>query len=171
MTELVTFVVLTALLLVFTLQRPFRHRFYRFFVFESVIGLVLRGARVWFLDPFSLFQIFSWLFLGGSIFLAVHAVRLLKVVGAPDGDIENTTRLVSQGAYRYIRHPLYSSLLLLGVGAFLKQLDLVNVVVLGALVVFVVATASVEEQENLERFGQAYRCYMDKTKRFIPAIY
>ena len=41
---------------------------------------------------------------------------IVNTVGAPKEDIENTSRLVSVGAYRYMRHPLYCTLLLGGVG-------------------------------------------------------
>ena len=171
MIECAVFILLSGLLLLFTLKRPYHHRFYRFFAFECVLGLVLRQAEHWFVNPVSPIQTISWLFLAASIFLAMHAIRQLKVLGAPVEDIEDTTRLVTQGAYRFIRHPLYGSLLLLGVGAVLKHIDIVSFLLLCVLAGFITATARVEEKENLVRFGDAYRRYMRQTKMLIPFIF
>jgi protein-S-isoprenylcysteine O-methyltransferase Ste14 len=171
MIEFSAFILLTIILLIITLKRPYRHRFFRFFAFVSLLGLILRQARAWFSDPFSFTQILSWIFLAGSAALAVHALRLLHAFGDPAGDIENTTVLVKRGAYRYIRHPLYASLLLLGVGAFLKRPDGVSLLIFIALAGFVVLTAWIEEKETLVRFGGAYERYIAETKMFIPYIY
>jgi len=164
------FVFLSVLLLAFTLSRPHRHRFYRFFAFECLLGLVILNAESWFKRPFSLLQLVSWVFLVSSLILALHGFRLLRKLGAPDDDIEDTTRLVTVGAYRYIRHPLYASLNLLGAGAFLKRPAFIGFLLLLALLVFLFATARMEEQGNLRRFGDAYRQYMEKTKMFIPFL-
>lgn len=171
MYEFTAFILLSAILLVLTLKRPYRHRFYRYFAFVSVLGLLLRQTSVWFLDPFSTTQILSWILLAGSTALSFQSLRLLNAFGQPAGDIENTTRLVRRGAYRYIRHPLYDSLLLMGVGATLKRVDIVSLLILSALAVSVFLTAQVEEKENLVRFGEAYHRYRSETKMFIPYIY
>lgn len=171
MIRLGVFTILSILLLAFTLSRPHRHRFYRFFAFESLLGLVLLNTDTWFRDPFSSIHLFSWIFLASSLVLAIHGFRLLHIAGAPEGDIEDTTQLVTTGAYRYIRHPLYCSLLLGGVGAFLKDPSLLGLLLLIILLVFVYATARVEERDNLERFGSAYRLYMEKTKMYIPFLF
>jgi len=77
------------------------HGFYRFFAFESILILILLNAEHWFSEPFAPRQILSWVLLTGSLFLAVHGFRLLRVVGQPEGQIEDTTRLVTVGAYKY----------------------------------------------------------------------
>ena len=118
----VLFLVLSLLLLFFTLRRPHRHRFFRFFAFESLLGLVIVNADAWFRNPGSPLQLISWFLLISSFLLAWHGFRMLRIFGRPDDDLENTTQLVNAGAYQLIRYPLYSSLLLLGSGAFLNLL-------------------------------------------------
>ncbi|MEJ2550794.1 MAG: methyltransferase [Anaerolineales bacterium] len=171
MTYFILFIVLSISLLIFTLRRPHRHRFLRYFAFECTLGLVVLNADSWFLDPMSPLQIVSWLLLTGSLLLALHGFHMLRSLGAPEEDLENTTKLVTTGAYRFIRHPLYASLLLLGLGAFLKSPSGFGFLILALLVVFMYATAWVEEADNLERFGQPYADYMETTKRFIPFIF
>jgi protein-S-isoprenylcysteine O-methyltransferase Ste14 len=161
----------TTLLLGFTLIRPHPYRFSRFLAFESIISLVFLNARVWFMNPFSLLQVLSWISLLGSIALVVHGFFLLKTQGEPEGDFEDTTRLITSGAYQYIRHPLYASLLLLGVGVFLKNPSWIGAALLTTTLLGAVLTARIEEDHNLERFGDEYREYMEKTSIFIPLIY
>jgi len=147
------------------------HGFYRFFAFESILILILLNAGHWFSAPFAPHQIVSWVLLIGSLFLVLHGFYLLRVVGQPEGQIEDTTRLVTVGAYRYIRHPLYSSLLLLGWGAFFKAPSLTGLLLAGVATASLVATARVEEAENRQKFGEAYAAYMKTTKRFIPFLF
>jgi protein-S-isoprenylcysteine O-methyltransferase Ste14 len=95
---------------------------------------------------------------------------ILKTSGSPKKDIEDTTELVVVGAYKYIRHPLYCSLFLAGIGAFLKDPNIYGLFILLILFIFVFLTAKVEERDNLLKFGSAYREYMEKTKMFIPFV-
>jgi protein-S-isoprenylcysteine O-methyltransferase Ste14 len=147
------------------------HGFYRFFAFEVILGLILLNVGHWFTDPFAVHQIASWLLLSLSLFLAVHGFYLLAVAGKPKGHIEQTTTLVKVGAYKYIRHPLYSSLLLLAWGVFLKDSSLLGGVVALVASAGLVATARVEEAENLQRFGEDYAAYMKTTKMFLPFLF
>ena len=82
----------------------------------------------WFVAPLSGHQILSWILLTLSAVLAAHTLWLLHTIGKPDSrrtdasliGIERTTELVTIGAYRYIRHPAYGSLLYLTWGVFFK---------------------------------------------------
>ena len=163
--------IITILLLLFTLIRPHPYRFSRFLAFESLLGLIFLNGEFWFLNPLSAIQIISWIFLASSIFLAAHGFSLIKTKGNPAGDFEDTTSLITTGAYRFIRHPLYGSLLLFGVGGFLKNPSILGAGLMGTLILGVVLTVRIEEKHNLERFGEEYRVYSEKTKRLIPLIY
>ena len=164
--------------------RPLRdwrsHGFYRFFAFELLSALILLNVPMWFRDPFSARQLVSWLLGAVSIGLAIEGFRLLRAIGRPapaaarssNLPFENTTTLVTAGAYRFIRHPLYASLLALVWCAYLK-----NPLAGGSIVLalsasgFLVATAVAEERENLESFGAAYAGYMKRTRRFVPFLF
>jgi protein-S-isoprenylcysteine O-methyltransferase Ste14 len=101
----------------------------------------------------------------------IEGIRLLRKVGKPTDELEDTTVLVEVGAYKYIRHPLYASLLLLGLGAFLKAPSLLAGALTVAASAFLVATAKVEEKLNLEKFGSQYADYMKRTKMFVPYLF
>lgn len=160
--------------------RSFRsHGFSRFFAWEAILVLFLINVDVWFYEPFSFHQITSWLCLIISTFLVIHSTWLLHVLGKPDKNrndsslfrIEKTTVIVKEGVYKYIRHPIYSSLLFLAWGIFLKSLSWLTVVFVVLATVFLIATAKVEEIENMQYFGEAYHEYMKQTKLFIPFLY
>lgn len=170
MIELAVFALVSILLLAFTLSRTHRHRFPRFFAFEGLLALAILNSKSWFRDPLSLRQLISWVFLAGSFVLALHGFRLLYIAGFPEEDIEDTTKLVTRGAYRYIRHPLYSSLLLGGVGAFLKAPSVPGSVLFALIFFFVYVTARVEEKDDIEKFGDDYLAYMKKTKMILPFL-
>jgi protein-S-isoprenylcysteine O-methyltransferase Ste14 len=172
MVRLIVFAFISAGLIAWSwpfLQDPRSHGFFRFFAFESILALIFINAGVWFRDPVALHQICSWILLSISLLIAVHGSHLLRMIGKPkDHNIENTTSLVAVGAYKYIRHPLYSSLLFLGWGVFFKVPSVLGIILAVAISAFVTVTAKVEEAENLRRFGADYAAYMKRTKMFIP---
>ncbi len=147
------------------------HGIARFFSFESIYIMILLNYRLWFREPLSLHQIFSWIFLISSIYPGIAGYLLLQNRGKPDKSIERTTQLVKSGIYKYIRHPLYCSLLLFGTGVMFKDPGPLQLV-LGAINVFAIyLTARIEEKEMIMKFGQSYKEYMHETKMFIPYIF
>ena len=174
MTILLLFLILSIPLTAYSwpfLRRPPSHGFYRFFAFEACLALILLNAPAWFTNPFTPLQLLSWLLLILSAALAVHGVWLLLSLGRPTTGIETTTQLVRQGAYRYIRHPLYASLLFLGWGAFLKEISPWSAALVLVATVALYATAKAEERENLDKFGESYAAYIQETRMFIPYIF
>lgn len=172
--QLIIFLLLSVPILIYSwphLRDCNRHGFYRFFLFESALGLIILNAPVWFRAPFSFPQVISWLLLLASIYLVAAAVILLHKVGQPEGSFEDTTQLVTSGIYRFIRHPMYASLLALGWGVFLKDISILSGALTAVLTAAVYLTARTEEAENLAKFGQIYRDYMLKTRRFIPFLF
>jgi len=162
-----------------SLLAPRTHGFYRFFAWEVILALTLLNVDAWFRDPFSWHQIISWCLLLVSLFLVLHGVHLLRQIGKPDVQrddaslvgFERTTTLVTVGAYRYIRHPLYSSLLFLAWGVFFKAPTWIGGLLASVATLFLVATARIEEVEDIRFFGSAYEAYMKQSKMFIPYLF
>jgi protein-S-isoprenylcysteine O-methyltransferase Ste14 len=142
---------------------------FRFLAFESLALLIVWNVRHWFRDPFSFSQIVSWVIIVASTILAIHGLYLLRVVGRARARImENTQTVVQVGVYRFIRHPLYSSLMFFGWGVFFKSCDYMSAALALVATSFWIATARSEERFNIARFGAAYGEYMGRTKMFIP---
>jgi len=164
----------TVLIILFSWFLSIRYKRYhgiaRFFAFESVFILVLLNIRVWFVNPLSALQIISWIMLLLSIYVVTTGYFLLKRKGKPDANFENTSLLVKSGIYKYIRHPLYLSIFLLGTGVMLKNPATFQLILGIINLVAVYVTASIEENEMIAKFGDDYRLYMTETKMFIPFI-
>jgi protein-S-isoprenylcysteine O-methyltransferase Ste14 len=81
-------------------------------------------------------------------------------------------RLITQGVYRRVRHPMSSALLLYSVG---QALVIPNWVAgLSNLVAFVVLFAfrvGPEERMMAEHFGDEYAAYTARTKRLVPHVW
>ncbi|MFC1939369.1 methyltransferase family protein [Chloroflexota bacterium] len=142
----------------------------RFFAFEAILALILLNAEHWFHNPFSVPQIISWSLLIASIILASSGFYMLRMLGKPQDVIDDTAVLVTRGIYKYIRHPLYSSLLLLGWGVFLKDVSLFSSSLVLVASGLLVGMAKLEEKENLQKFGNDYSSYIRTTKMFIHSI-
>jgi protein-S-isoprenylcysteine O-methyltransferase Ste14 len=161
------------------LRRSRSHGVYRFLAWEAILALVLWNADHWFRNPLSWHQILSWLLLTVSAFLAIHGVHLLRRLGKPDArrdepgliGFEKTTVLVTDGAYKYIRHPMYSSLLFLAWGAFFKAPSWPAGLLVVAATLLLVATARAEEAENVSFFGPPYEEYRQHSKMFVPFLF
>jgi protein-S-isoprenylcysteine O-methyltransferase Ste14 len=147
------------------------HGVFRFFAFESVLVLVLLNAEWWFEDPLSIRQLISWSLLLASVFPPIHGFILLNKVGKPQGQMEETTKLIEVGMYKYIRHPMYASLIPGGLGIFLKHVSFLTAALLVIVLVSAYLTAKVEEKELIERFGDDYVQYMKRTRMFIPFVF
>ncbi|MGQ9620978.1 MAG: methyltransferase family protein [Bacteroidales bacterium] len=142
----------------------------RFFSFESIFILFLLNFRIWFSNPFSLQQIISWILLFLSLCMAIEGFRLLKTAGKPGRNFEETTILIKRGVYRYIRHPLYLSLFLLGTGIMFKNPGIKQIIPGTVNLLAVWITARIEEKEMIVKFGQEYCDYMKETRMFIPFL-
>ncbi len=180
--QLVVFILGTTFLLIVSkksLSNQKVHGFYRFFVFEFTLILILLNLPCWFFKPLSLQQIASWMLLAVSIYYVAASFYLLTKIGGSKNrkgesanfKFENTANLVKDGVYKYIRHPMYSSLLFLSLGAMFKNISIFTILLEILILLFLFLTAKFEEKENLEFFGEAYKEYMTETKMFIPFIF
>jgi protein-S-isoprenylcysteine O-methyltransferase Ste14 len=162
-----------------SLMKPLSHGFYRFFAWECILALVLVNFPVWEVNPFAPHQIASWTLLLISPILAIHAVHLLRRLGRPSVQrseaellcFERTSLLVTTGAYRYIRHPMYAALLFLAWGAFLKDTSVASVALVVGASAMLLLTALRDEAECSKHFGAAYADYMKTSKRFVPFLF
>lgn len=155
------------------------HGFYRFFAWEGISWLIAGTYSCWFKDFNSTHQLVSWFLLTISGFLIIDSLILLNRLGKP-GDrtdenelfrLEKTTQLIDVGLYKYIRHPMYDSLLLLTWGLFFKCINLELLFVALFSAIMIVIAALVEEKECISYFGDQYKNYMTRSKKFIPYVF
>ena len=109
------------------------------------------------------------LFAGGLGFAVWARVHIGRNWGTPMSQRDNP-ELVSSGPYRLVRHPIYTGLLVAGVGTAiaLSWAGMIAVVLAG---VYFVYSASVEEGNLTEQFPDAYPAYRRSTKMLVPFIF
>jgi protein-S-isoprenylcysteine O-methyltransferase Ste14 len=180
--ELLIFAFLSIIIIAFSWHVLFNvkaHGFYRFFAWEGIAWLAANNFRYWFCNAFSVYQIISWVLLLYATFLVVAGVILIKVKGKADAGrkdntlyaFERTTELIESGLYKYIRHPLYGSLLFLAWGIYFKNVASLLLLIIAVLTtILLFATALIEEKENIRFFGTKYSAYIKRSKMFIPYI-
>jgi protein-S-isoprenylcysteine O-methyltransferase Ste14 len=87
-------------------------------------------------------------------------------------EIRDQHQLIRSGPYAFVRHPMYTSFLLMGLGqAFLLSNWVVGLAGLIGFAILFFLRVDREERMMLEIFGAQYRAYMDRTKRIIPYLY
>ena len=78
--------------------------------------------------------------------------------------------LVKTGPYRWVRHPMYSSVLLLAAGASAWLMSLLAAVLWSALLAVLIAKATLEEHWLMQRYPE-YASYRAGTWRLLPWVF
>lgn len=78
--------------------------------------------------------------------------------------------LVTEGPFRWIRHPIYSGLLLLSLGVAIVLPSALGLGVLVVLALVLDRKAAREEAWLTEQFS-GYAAYIRRTRKFIPYLY
>lgn len=79
-------------------------------------------------------------------------------------------KLVASGIYRWVRHPIYTGILLMALGWAFYIEGLVTLWSVAVLAIFFDIKSRREEQWLLEKYPE-YAAYQKKTRRLIPFIY
>jgi len=154
------------------------HGFYRFFSWECIVGLFVVNYKYWFVDPLGPLQLISWTLLFLSTYLVIYGAVMMKKFGKSGKEraedhlygFEKTTELIDNGVFKYIRHPLYASLIWLTWAVFFKNPALILSFVALLSTLFLFLTARFDEKECIAYFGDKYIAYMKRSKMFIPFI-
>lgn len=86
----------------------------------------------------------------------------------PTVAIRNEHTLVTYGPYRWVRHPLYTFGFLAFVGLSLLSANWFIAAALLFGLPVILARTRIEEQQLIDRFGDDYRAYMQRTGRYFP---
>lgn len=107
------------------------------------------------LHPLSNIIIFGGLFVIAVGWKAVHS---------------GNGELVTQGIYRYVRHPQYTGFALMIIGFLVQWPTIITLIMAPALLVMYVKLAKKEEKRMEELFGERYEEYRRRVPAFIPGL-
>ncbi len=81
-------------------------------------------------------------------------------------------QLVTEGAFKKIRHPHYTSLLIIGFGLAFFFNSLLSIIISIAAIPIMIVSIIDEEKKLIKEYGKAYKKFMEKTPwRIIPYIF
>jgi len=106
----------------------------------------------------------AWFYIGLGVFLSgliILIVATLNFTKAPHD------KPITGGLYRYSRHPMYLAMFLIYIGTSFASASWLFFLLAIAAVVLVRPEAILEERYCLEKYGNAYREYMNRTPRWI----
>jgi protein-S-isoprenylcysteine O-methyltransferase Ste14 len=130
------------------------------------IGLIVVTSSYYSLDLISIFCVG----IGSTLGLWSVVVMLEGSKLHITATVDARAVLVTTGPYKIIRHPMYSSVLLLCFGLLLTNLTFVRVAVYGALLWDLILKLSLEECLLTDHFEE-YRKYKVGTYRLVPFIF
>lgn len=108
--------------------------------------------------------------LWAGVLLAIRARTILGRNWSAVVQLKQDHELVERGPYRWVRHPIYTGLLMAFLGTALalgEWRGLLGTAIVGASFWF---KLRLEERWMREQFGQAYVAYMRRVRALIPGI-
>jgi protein-S-isoprenylcysteine O-methyltransferase Ste14 len=117
------------------------------------------------LNLFPIFLISLGLSVGiaGSFYLRKSKISLFP-------EVYKETKLITDGIYKIIRHPLYTAVLLITFGLLLTDLELLRIIFFAFLVVDIMLKIRREEMLLTKKFPQ-YKEYAEKSYKLIPYVF
>lgn len=111
-------------------------------------------------------------FLVVGLWLFHRAHRDLGTNWSPTLEVRENHRLIQEGVYRKVRHPMYTSLLFFAIGdALVLPNGIAGPAYLVAMVVMVALRLPNEERMMVDTFGAEYEAYRARTKRLMPGVW
>jgi protein-S-isoprenylcysteine O-methyltransferase Ste14 len=126
------------------------------------------------IDPGPFARIAGLVILTGGAMLQIWTGRLLTLLGLmglPEVSRETAGRLVTEGAFSFVRHPTYLAHTLMFGGVFLLS----GVIAVGAVTLLDLSIVNaviipLEEKELLGRFGEEYAKYKKSVPGYFPRM-
>lgn len=111
-----------------------------------------------------------WCLIAGAVFMQYHSTLYLAKYSEK---VVVPTAVVEFGPYRFVRHPIYASTMLLFVAYFAALRAPLSVAfVVAVCLVYYGQKARLEEAVMVESFGESYSKYANKVRyRLIPFVY
>lgn len=129
---------------------------------------------LYFIDlKFYSFQLPDWLsyiaifFVVLGLLIVLFGILSLNVNFSPFPSPRSNASLISHGIYRYLRHPVYSGIIIALFAYALFSFSVFRILVTGGLMVVFYFKTNLEEELLKERFDD-YEDYMKRTGRFFP---
>ena len=110
--------------------------------------------------------------IAAALILRIYSIRKLGVFFTNVVMVRENQKIVTDGLYKYIRHPSYTGLFLFILGLGVGMGSLIGLVLIAALTFYGFDyRIKVEERVLISSFGSEYGDYMKRTKKLVPFVY
>ena len=127
--------------------------------------------------PFPYNLVFGFSIFASGLGLGIKSTRLLYMYGAglPWGEartIDQSSKLVTTGLYKYTRNPMVLgySMLPVGMGFMFQSIGMATIIPTLVLIFNLALVKLIEEPRLVKRFGDEYLVYRNRTPMLIPRI-
>ncbi len=116
-----------------------------------------------------------WIYIGGVLFIAPGIIILFFSIKQLGGSLtanpvpRESGRLIETGLYKYVRHPIYTGLLLATLGSCVQSMAVVKFFFWFLLLALLIYKARFEEKLLAAKYS-TYTDYMKRTGRFVPRL-
>jgi protein-S-isoprenylcysteine O-methyltransferase Ste14 len=104
-----------------------------------------------------------------AIVLILVAIRTLREVVQVSPEPKPDGHLVTSGIYRWLRHPIYTAIVLAVVGLWLRKPTIALAIAGAVVVIFLVVKSRYEEHLLVERYP-GYQEYRRQTLGVVPGL-
>lgn len=136
------------------------------------------GSKYPVIDPFTHLNGHLWVALAGGstvLYSILHPLSELFILGGLvviaigwKGIHSGNGQLVTDGIYKYMRHPQYSGFALMIIGFLIQWPTIITLVMAPILLTMYAKLAKKEEMKMVELFGEEYVEYRKRVPAFIP---
>ena len=122
-------------------------------------------------------NIYLYYFIPGTLlYIAANAGRFiaLRQIGGSYSQLSaplEVSRLVSDGAYGIIRHPLYGLYILEFIAFLLLRFNIISLICLIAVIAAVMIRVKTENYELEKKYGEEYLEFKKKVRNLIPGVF
>ena len=106
-----------------------------------------------------------------GLLIAIIARKTLADNWSSDVELKTDHTLITHGMYHYVRHPIYTGIICMGLGTILVEYSIFVILFYIGMTAFLIFKMNKEEKLLLKHFPKEYPAYMKKTKALIPFIY
>lgn len=121
-------------------------------------------------------DLITYLGLGNGWFIVMALSNLLLMIGiwlvmaGWELVYKSEGKLVTDGVYKYVRHPQYTGIFVITLGFMIQWPTLATLILWPFVIAMYVRLAKQEEQDVLQEFPVQYRKYREHTPMFFPRL-
>ena len=102
--------------------------------------------------------------------LGLYSIIIMKFNFNISPDLKSGAIFIKRGPYKFIRHPMYTSVIIIILSLLINYFSIIRITLFIALIIVLILKSDYEEKILKEEFKD-YGSYILKIKKFLPYVY